>query len=93
VVERSPAVDPSILTRDEAIRQVRLALLRREDDVQQRAVNLEALRQLLDDLEGAEELLDVFYQELVAKAGERKARLDQIVFSRRVTRGAMNGAD
>ena len=75
------------MTRDEAIRLVRLALLRREEDVQQRAVNLEALRQLLDDLEGAEELLDVFYQELSDKAGERKGRLDQIVFSRRVMRG------
>ncbi len=73
------------MTREEAIRLVRLAV-RLEPNHEKRAVDLDALRLLLEDLDAAEELLDVFYDDLVAKAGDRRARLDQIVFSRRVTR-------
>ena len=73
------------MTREEAIRLVRLAV-RLEPNHEKRAVDLDALRLLLEDLDAAEELLDVFYDDLVEKAGDRKARLDQIVFSRRVTR-------
>lgn len=74
------------MTRDEAIRLLRLAILRHEHDREQRSENLKALQQLLEDLAAAEELLDAFYDDVVEKAGERKHRLDQIVFSRRVTR-------
>jgi hypothetical protein len=73
------------MTREEAIRLVRLAV-RLEPNHEKRAVDLDALRLLLEDLDAAEELLDVFYEDLVERAGDRKARLDQIVFSRRVTR-------
>jgi len=73
------------MTREEAIRLVRLAV-RLEPNHEKRAVDLDALRLLLEDLDAAEELLDVFYDDLVEKAGDRRARLDQIVFSRRVTR-------
>jgi hypothetical protein len=73
------------MTREEAIRLVRLAV-RLEPNPEKRAVDLDALRLLLEDLDAAEELLDVFYDDLVERAGDRKARLDQIVFSRRVTR-------
>ncbi len=75
------------MTRDEGIRLLKLALLRGELDREQRDQNLEALQQLLLDLDAAEELLDEFYDDLVARAGERKPRLDQIVFSRRVMKG------
>ena len=73
------------MTREEAIRLVRLAV-RLEPNHEKRAIDLDALRLLLEDLDAAEELLDVFYDDLVERAGDRKARLDQIVFSRRVTR-------
>ncbi|HJS58358.1 MAG TPA: hypothetical protein VKA01_09675 [Vicinamibacteria bacterium] len=73
------------MTREEAIRLVRLAV-RLEPNHEKRAVDLDALRLLLEDLDAAEELLDVFYDDLVERAGDRRARLDQIVFSRRVTR-------
>ena len=73
------------MTREEAIRLVRLAV-RLEPNHEKRAIDLDALRLLLEDLDAAEELLDVFYDDLMEKAGDRRARLDQIVFSRRVTR-------
>ena len=75
------------MSRDQAIATLRRSLTDLpHDDV--RAAAVAALRRLLHELDAAEELLDALYDDVWKQAGERKADLDMIVFSRRMSRRA-----
>jgi len=73
------------MTRDHAIATLRQGLTYLPHD-EVRAATVAAFKRLLQELAAAEELLDALYDDVWKQAGERKADLDMIVFSRRMAR-------
>lgn len=75
------------MTRDEALATLRASPLYLPKGEVHSATRA-ALEKLVTELEQAEELLDVLYDEIVERSGELKPLLDRIVFSRRAARRA-----